>query len=250
MTPKQYFFICWALCIVSGFAVAPFIQTVALLTGGTPIESTPLFWAWIAIEGIVAYGLALFFGMKLTKKIAAQLLLLESNINWPRDVFKPAVFVGMFCALTLLFVDFILPTTTLNLWFLVTHIPLGQGLLGAFFGVINQEIILCFIWICGITVFLKKIFQRTALNVLMAVSIVIAALIFGVVHVPIFVHNFSAQTPLLIFKVMILNFISGITFGTLFWKKGFETAVLAHVVTDFILYVTVPALCLFLKLQA
>ncbi len=53
------------------------------------------------------------------------------------------------------------------------------------------------------------------------------------------------QQPLLIARIMILNSISGITFGVLFWKKGFETAVLTHIIVDFILYVGVPALCLF-----
>jgi hypothetical protein len=247
VTQKQYFFSCWALCIISGFAVAPFMQTAALLSGQTPIALTPSFFALIALDGILIHGLALFFGMKLAKKVGAQFLLLNKRSNLKQDLFKPAIFFGIICALTLLLVDFILPHTPLNLWFILTHTPLLHGLLGACFGVINQDVILCLIWICGIALILKKIFKQTAMNVLVPASIIISALIFGAVHVPIFVHNFLPETPLLIFKVMILNFISGATFGMLFWKKGFETAVFAHFITDFILYAGVPAYCLFLS---
>jgi membrane protease YdiL (CAAX protease family) len=92
---------------------------------------------------------------------------------------------------------------------------------------------------------LKKIFSQASVIRLMPISIVISALIFGAGHIPLFVHGVIPETPLLIFRIMILNLISGITFGTLFWKKGFETAVLAHFAADFIEYAIIPALCLF-----
>jgi len=82
------------------------------------------------------------------------------------------------------------------------------------------------------------------MNTVMSVSIVLSALLFGVAHVRLFVHAITSETPLLIFRVMMLNLISGVTFGMLFWKRGFETAVFAHFVVDFILYVMIPALYL------
>lgn len=241
MTQKQYFYGTWFLCFISGFAVAPFVQTAVILSGGTPIKN--LLWV-VALEGLL-YGLIIFFGMKLAHKIGTRFLLLSSNVKWKQDLFLPGILCGVAVAFTGLFVDFVLPKASLNLWFLLTHVPLSQGLSAVLFGIVNQEVILCLLWISGIAIILKKIFKKVPMNILMLVSIVLSALIFGAAHVPQFVHAMTSEAPLLIFRIMILNLISGITFGMLFWKKGFETAVLAHFVADFIEYAIIPALCLF-----
>ena len=241
MTQKQYFYGTWFLSFISGFAVAPFLQTAALLSGGMPINN--LLWV-VVLEGL-CYGLAIFFGMKLAHKVGARFLLLSHNVNWKSDLFKPGILCGISAALAMLLVDFMLPKASMTFWFLLTHIPLSQGLPAAVFGIVNQQVALCLLLISGILIVLKKIFKQTSSNSLMFVSIILSALIFGAAHVPQFVHGMTPEAPLLIFRIMIINLISGMTFGMFFWKKGFETAVLAHFVVDFILYAIVPALCLF-----
>ena len=78
------------------------------------------------------------------------------------------------------------------------------------------------------------------MSIVMGISIALSALIFGIAHLPIFVHTFTHETPLMISRILIINAISGTTFGLLYWRKGFETAVFAHMVVDFILYVIIP----------
>ncbi len=74
----------------------------------------------------------------------------------------------------------------------------------------------------------------------MWVSILFAALLFGIGHIPTYVHAITPDTPLLVLRILVLNAIGGITFGWLFWRKGFETAMLAHFLSDVGLYVVIP----------
>jgi hypothetical protein len=39
-------------------------------------------------------------------------------------------------------------------------------------------------------------------------------------------------TPLVVVRAIILNGIGGIVFGWLFWKKGFELAIITHFTAD------------------
>ncbi len=244
MTQKQYFYGTWFICFISAFAVAPLMQTINILSGNTPLQLNATFWIWATIDGFVSNGLAVFFGMKFAQKIGAKFLFLSHNINWKKDFFIPGILCGTILALVQLLIDYIVPTGHLTFWFLLTHIPVWQGLLAAIFGILNQEVMLELIWVSGIALVLKKICKPTSISIIMPVSICIASFIFAAMHVPLFVHEWSSVVSFLTFKIMIGNVIAGIFFGMLFWKKGFETAVVAHCMADFILYVGVPALCL------
>ena len=62
-------------------------------------------------------------------------------------------------------------------------------------------------------------------------GIVIAALVFGVGHLPALFAIAPEVTVSLIFYIMVANSTLGILFGWLFWKKGIESAMVAHIFT-------------------
>jgi len=49
-------------------------------------------------------------------------------------------------------------------------------------------------------------------------------------------------TPLVVVRAIILNGIGGVVFGWLFWKKGIESAIIAHFETDIFLLTLLPIL--------
>jgi len=49
-------------------------------------------------------------------------------------------------------------------------------------------------------------------------------------------------TAMVVLRALVLNGIGGVVFGWLFWKRGLETAIIAHFSADLILHVVVPAL--------
>jgi NO-binding membrane sensor protein with MHYT domain len=75
--------------------------------------------------------------MKFAQKLGMKFLLLEQKIHWKKDLFIPGILCGVIVAFAGLFIDFMLPKSSLNFWFLLTHIPLSQGLPAAVFGIVN-----------------------------------------------------------------------------------------------------------------
>lgn len=59
-------------------------------------------------------------------------------------------------------------------------------------------------------------------------AIVLAALVFGLLHLPA-TAALVPLTPLVIIRAILLNGIAGIAFGWLFWQYSLEAAMLAHV---------------------
>ena len=238
----RYFIALWITCIISTFAVIPFTQTVALFAGTQPIEFTPITLAVMIAESIILYGIALFFGLRFAEKLGIRFLFLDKNTNYINDLIKPGLFAGIGCALTMLIVDKLLPLSSLSLNALAKSTRPFYGLLAALFGVVNQEVLLCLLGISGIALLLKKLFKNLSMASIIWASILLASFLFGLSHIPTFIHAISISASSTITRIVILNLISGTTFGLLFWRKGFETAVFAHFIVDFIIYFLVPLL--------
>lgn len=58
-------------------------------------------------------------------------------------------------------------------------------------------------------------------------AIVLAALVFGLLHLPA-TAAITSLTPLVIIRALLLNGIAGIAFGWLFWQYSLEAAMLSH----------------------
>ncbi len=240
MTIKKYSIILWLLCIISSFAVFPFAQRAILLSGGTPVEMT----YYIAMLGILEvaalYGLLVWWGMQFSQKIGIRFLLLEEHPDLAKDLFKPGFIAAAAVVTLIVMVDKLLPAAALNVWYLATNMNPLYGFMGSFAGGINEEVITRLFILSGIALLFMKLCKQTSKYVIMWVSIVVAALLFGLGHIPQFVHAITPDMPLLVFRILLLNAIGGITFGWLFWRKAFETAMLAHFLSDIGLYVVIP----------
>ncbi|MFT5194421.1 MAG: membrane protease YdiL (CAAX protease family) [Cellvibrionaceae bacterium] len=66
-------------------------------------------------------------------------------------------------------------------------------------------------------------------------GIIISAILFGLGHLPAASLLTSELTTLLIVYIILGNAIFGFIAGYLFWKKGLESAILAHIITHLIL---------------
>lgn len=60
-------------------------------------------------------------------------------------------------------------------------------------------------------------------------GILISAIIFGVLHLPIVYMMAGTPTTVLLWYIILGNTIGGIIFGWLYWKKGLEAAIIAHI---------------------
>jgi len=238
---KKYFFLIWIGCFIGSFTVIPFAQTVSILINGKIAEQTTFLLLCVAaIEGLV-YGILIFLGLKFSQKLGIHLLLLDENANLKQDLFKPGITIGIICTVLMLIADRLLPAAHLNLYYIATHMNPLYGLLGLIPAAFNEEVVVRLFFAFRYSfVAKKKFFKGLNISTIMWMSVLFTALFFGLGHIATFVHEMTATTPLIVLRMLVLNGISGVLFGLLFWRKGFETAMLAHFVSDLLLYVFIP----------
>lgn len=59
-------------------------------------------------------------------------------------------------------------------------------------------------------------------------AVVVAALLFGAGHLPAASAAFGGLTPVLTLRTVLLNFVPGVVFGWLYWRRSLEAAMVAH----------------------
>lgn len=96
------------------------------------------------------------------------------------------------------------------------------------FGGITEEILIRF----GLMTLLTWLFSLIATTkppIIYWLGIILAAVLFGLGHLPILVSIVPDPTPLLYFFIIAANGVAGLIFGYLYWKNGLESAMLAHI---------------------
>ena len=161
-----------------------------------------------------------------------------------RDSLKQGVLVGLAVGTVLLIPLLIAAPYFPGLPFITAaRAALWKRLLSCFYGGIDEEILtrlflLTLIAWVGAKVFQK---QKTLLSPATFWSAnVIVAILFGLGHLP----NASMVmhiTPTVVVLALLLNGVAGISFGYLYWKRGLESAIVAHFCADFVIYVIGPA---------
>lgn len=114
-----------------------------------------------------------------------------------------------------------------------------KGLLASPYGAIAEEIELR-VFAMGLLAWLLSRFAgKQARPWLMIVAIVLAALVFGIGHLPM-AAKLVPLTLGVVARVVAYNALAGLVFGWLYWKRGLEHAMLAHLCADLVLHVAAP----------
>lgn len=96
------------------------------------------------------------------------------------------------------------------------------------YGGFTEEILMrfglmtCFVWL------LSKIFKSLDAKIYWS-GILVAALLFAAGHLPVVFQAVGSPSLLLLSYIVLGNSIGGIFFGWLYWKKGLESAFIAHI---------------------
>jgi hypothetical protein len=121
--------------------------------------------------------------------------------------------------------------------------PWWQGLLASFYGGIAEEVALrlgimsFFAWLGH---FVSRTPEGRPTPAVLWIANILAAVLFGLGHLPAVVGMGIAITPLLIVRTLLLNGIIGIAAGWLYQTRGLEGAMIAHFSADIILHVLPP----------
>ena len=247
----KLFFILFGACVIGSMLVLPY--SLAL----TSAELEHPIWMIIssaAANGIIMFAVVTFLGLLLSKKIGQEngglrLPILEGILNKENKAkeFKalllPSIILGVLAG-GLIIVLSIPFNNAIPEFKSMEVIPPWKGFLASFYGGIAEEVLLrlffmsLLVWI-GFKIKKTADGSPTAVGVLIA--IVLASIVFGIGHLPATPAELNA---IVIARALVLNGIAGIAFGWLYWKKGLESAMIAHFSTDIVLHVITPLVML------
>lgn len=183
-----------------------------------------------AIQAAILTFVATFFGLKLSRRLDLKLFaeLNKSNFSMVSLI---SLFVAFFITLSdkYIFAPYLPPeaaTYEFSFLYFISSI---------LYGGIIEELLLRLFLMSLIAFILYKVFVRTKESGsipswIFVVSITLAAIIFGLAHLPATAQTVELSTPI-ITRAILLNGVGGIGFGYLYWKIGLSHAIYAHALT-------------------
>ena len=231
MTKENYFYLLWAISSIASSSPA-----VLVFMGVVPVgQFSPIVVARFAALGIVINAFMVTMGIYFAQKIGARLLFLDGNYDYKRDIVKPGIITGVVVSNILLILNVVFS----NYLFFETYSGIQwYVVIQNIVSVLTADIFLLLCLVSGLALVIKKITKKMSSG-LFAISMLIVMFLrtvfpliwmFGLHITPFNAHMING----------LVNCIIDGTLGVLFWKKGFETAVLCHLVIVIIFYVVVP----------
>lgn len=245
---KRKFFILWLAGIVGTAAVLPYAFTLQHDVIAKVTVPFPLIVLASIAQTAVLLAIAIFFGQKLSSSLRLTTLALCESTGSIKEklpgMARLAIPWGAASAVAIALVDMLFAPFTPQLTVTTAHVAVWKTLLASLYGGTVEEILLRLFVMTLIAWILGKIFRSkepAKNNLIMWTAITLAAIIFGLGHLPV-TSALTAVTPIVVLRAVVLNGIAGLVFGWLFWKKGLETAFIAHFTADIILLTVIPAI--------
>jgi membrane protease YdiL (CAAX protease family) len=247
----KLFFILSITCVITAMLVLPY----SLALTSNEIEITPVILLLTAAQNLVLFAAATFFGLLLSKRIGMGLPIVQGFLEGKnqtkelRSILAPSICLGIAAGVLIVLISIPFNTLIPELQNSELSIPAWKAFLASFYGGIAEEVLLrlflvsLFVWI---TFKIKKAKDGGPMVFGIWLSIVLAAVIFGLGHLPA-TAQITALTGTVIVRAIVLNGIGGIIFGWLYWKKGLESAMIAHFSTDIVLHIITPFAASFLS---
>ncbi|WP_414469287.1 CPBP family glutamic-type intramembrane protease [Methanobacterium sp. ACI-7] len=255
----KLFIILLVASIFGWFAVLPYTITLqSSVFQNLPVPISVLL-AVQFIQSLIIFVIAIYAGLYFAKKVGLGLPIIEGWLEGKpvKDYFISilpiSIILGIIAGILIIGLDYVFSFAgvVINITSAQFTPPAWQGLLASFYGGINEEILMrlflmtLLVWITfkivsWVLSTFRKIEIRTPGKATIWFAIILASIIFGIGHLPA-VSTLTALTPIVILRTVILNSAGGIIFGWLYWKKGLESAMIAHFSADIVLHV-IPAL--------
>lgn len=227
-----------AACILGSLSAMPAIIAARARTDAATLPGWEL-WGSAVVQSVVYFGLLAFLGIRAAR--AARLPGAPLVTQWAGGPPAPPLAQGLVLAIPLglaagaavfladLYVFHHGPTAA-------TASASGAGerfalnlLTGFLYGGINEEVMMRLFLLSGIVYLLGFVTGHGAgtRRVVLGVAIVVAAVAFGLAHLPI-TASMTEITPFIVLRAIVLNGIVGVVAGLLYVRYGLECAVLAH----------------------
>lgn len=252
----KVFFILWIAAIAATLLLLPYaleIQSSAvdLTKLGIPL---PALIAIQTVQNAIIFAILIFLGLLLAGRVGLTTPILdsitrgESAADKIRAILPLSIILGVVSTVIVLGLEvfYFQPAMTKEFGDTVAALNLQtaqpaawKGFFASFYGGIAEEIQLR-LFMMSLLVWLGKFISKTSegkpTNAVFWIANILAAVLFGLGHLPT-TALLVPLTPLVITRAVILNGVIGIACGWLFWKRGLESAMVAHFSADIVLHV-------------
>ncbi|MCC3355707.1 CPBP family intramembrane glutamic endopeptidase [Bacillus sp. REN16] len=241
------FFIFWIAASIGSIAVMPYqfkmlkgkIEEEAKKNPTKKIPPTPVLVLLSILQSVILLGVSAFIGTWLAPKVDLHWWLLDRWLNGTAVPYNISgtillsIVVGAIAAFVIFGLDILfmkkMPKVDID------EPSKFQAFIASFYGGISEEV-LTRLFIMTAVVYVTNLLGLG--NASYWIGILLAALLFGVGHLPAAFGLFG-KTQIVVWRMIILNTIPGILFGYLFWKYGIEIAMVAHFTGDIFLHVII-----------
>ncbi len=242
----------WLLLIASlagaGAAVPLALEIFRPLIQSAPPPTAPLPLLVIvgAAQNLVLFAVVIGVGLLLARKLGLGAPLLEKSLYHEtsparlRDSLKYGAPVGIVVGIILVVIIIPAAPHFPGLPFVAaSRAPVWKRLLVCFYGGIDEEVLTRLFLLTLVAWLGSKILQSQKDRLSPAIfwiANVVVAVLFGLGHLPA-ASRVMQITPEVVIVALALNGIAAVSFGYLYWKRGLESAMIAHFCADFVLYV-------------
>lgn len=244
-SPNQRLF--WVLLGLVAFGLIALIPYGLTLAGQTFSLSLVPQLAGQFIVQILLYSILILMGLKLSPRVGLSVSIFKNWVTGNKfevniKAIGRVVLTGLALGLGMILLDvyIFVPRLTAELQVVgeIGRPSAWQGFLAAFYGGIVEEVMMRFFLMTLLAWIGSKISRNEEGDPTSAVfwaAILISGLIFGLGHLPTAVAMGISLTPLYVIRTLVLNGV-GIIYGWLYWKRGLESAMLAHFSTDIVVH--------------
>ena len=235
---------------VSVIALVPYLlQLMPGLVSRIPVPLTVFVLAQALQAALLCTGLA-WLGLRMGHRVGLGAPLLQRWINGarypmtasPARPLRPCL-LGSLAAVAIVglaqLLDPFLPLSRVQPVMADPMLAARNGLLASFYGGIAEELQLRLFLVTPVVWVLSGRGQRVPSRRIYIGAIAVAALAFGIGHLPAAAGVWPLDA-VVVLRVVLLNAVGGLTFGWLFWRSGLEMAMLGHFCADLVLHVLLP----------
>jgi membrane protease YdiL (CAAX protease family) len=197
------------------------------------------------INPTIMLTVAVIVGIVLYQKVNLKVPLIEKMVGIENDdlntsnILKYGILGGALSGVLLTVVGFIF-NPILPAEFLELGGSIKPSLAARFlYGGLTEEILMRFGLMTLMVWITSKIFKGTK-PVVYWIGILVASIFFALGHFPIAFQAVENPSTVLLSYILIGNTIGGLIFGWLYWKKGLESAFLAHIFAHVIMVMAEP----------
>lgn len=252
----KLFLTLWLAGTFGVMAVIPYTLTLQgdlLQSLELPIP-LPALLALQIVQGSVILGILTAIGLLLANRIGLGAPIIEAWLNKEsisdkiKSILPISIILGVIAGVLIIVLDVYVfqPLLIKDLGEQINAIseninpPAWQGFLASFYGGIAEELQLRLFFmslLAWLGSFIVKPINGKANTSVLWIANILAAVVFGLGHLPAANAVFPVLTILVVIRIILLNSIGGIIFGWLYQTRGIESAMIAHFSADIVLHV-------------